>query len=270
MLTGHINEIIIIIVTYYRKYHICMNILCRLVRILVSCTIQYKNCLWWCILWSCIFVPLFPVAYEKKLRMLCLTHCGIDQLTIHPSGGIFCLGSGDATLIVDEGTVKMETIVRYAVILHGPFVYSAGYKPASVVVYLNLEGANLLKPLKLTLKHWCKPVEVSGALKLLRAPHTTGEMENFRYIFHEVQGVLLHNTATFTISEPQCLYCVEMEKESQASYNAIAFQKNLHEENLVMFRIQFMCDSLEWNAVSICTVLKSYWHSTVHVAAMFV
>ena len=108
------------------------------------------------------------------------------------------------------------------------------------------------------LNHWCKPAQVcsEAVLKLLRAPHTTGEMDNFRYIFHEVQSDTLHNTATFTISEPQCLYCVEMEKESQASYNAIAFQKNLPEDDLVKFRIQFMCNSLEWNTVSTCTVLK--------------
>ena len=191
------------------------------------------------------------IADERKLNWLCLIGFGIKQLTIHQRGGTYPLGNGDATLTVFEDTIKMETIVRYAVILHGPFVYSAGYKPASVVVYLNLEGANLLKPLKLTLKHWCKPVEVSGSLKLLRAPHTTGERENFRYIFHEVQGDSLHNTATFTISEPQCLYCVEMKEESQASYNAIAFQKNLPEDDLVKFRIQFMCDCLEWNAVSL-------------------
>ena len=204
-------------------------------------------------------VHLSSLAAEAQLKRLYLIPSGVDQLTIYTRQSRFRLGNGDATLIVDEGTVEMETVVRYAVILHGPFVYSAGYKPASVVVYLNLEGANLLKPLKLMLKHWCKPVEVSGeaVLKLLRAPHTTGEMENFRYIFNEVQGNFLHNTATFTISEPQCLYCVEMKAESQASYNAIAFQKNLPEDDLVQFRIQLMCNSLEWNMVSSCTVLKT-------------
>ena len=192
-------------------------------------------------------------ADEGNLNRLCLIGFGIKQLTIHQRGGTYPLGSGDATLKVFKDTVEMETVVRYAVILHGPFVYSAGYKPASVVVYLNLEGANLQKPLKLMLNHWCKPVKSNSkaTLKLLQAPHTAGEMENFRYIFHEVQGISLHNTATFTISEPQCLYCVVMRKGSQASYNAIAFQKNLPEDNLVKFRIQFMCDCLEWNAVSL-------------------
>ena len=193
------------------------------------------------------------IADEIKLNWLCLIGFGIKQLTIHQRGGTYPLGNGDATLIVEEGTVEMKTIVHYAVILNGPFVYSAGYKPASVVVYLNLEGANLLKPLKLMIKHWCKPVEGNseGVLKLLRAPHTTGEMENYCYIFNEVQGDSLHNTATFTISEPQCLYCVEMEEESQASYNAIAFQKYLPEDDLIKFRIQLMCDCLEWNVASL-------------------
>ena len=196
---------------------------------------------------------------EADLQRLCLIYSGIHQLTIHPIGGNFRLNTGDATLKVDEGTVEMETVVRYAVILHGPFVYSTGYKPASVVVYLNLEGSTLLKPVKLILKHWCKSVEVNGeaVLRLLRAPHTTGKMQDC-YIFHEVQGTSSSNSSTFTISEPQCLYGVEMENESQASYNAIAFQKNLRDKNLVKFRIQFMCDSLEWNTVNTCTYLKVY------------
>ena len=204
---------------------------------------------------SCAFLPC--IADEDKLRRLCFIHSGIKQQRICPKGGSFRLGSGDATLIVDEGALKSMAVIRYAVILHGPFVYSAGYKPASVAVYLNLEGANLQKPVKLILKHWCKSIEVNGedVLRQLRAPHTTGEMQDC-YIFHEVKGDTLHDTATFIISEPQCLYCVKMRNESQASYNAIAFQKNLPEDNLVKFRIQFMCNCLEWNVVSTCTASK--------------
>ena len=61
-----------------------------------------------------------------------------------------------------------------------------------------------------------------------------------------------------------------MKKKSQASYNAIAFQKNLPEGDLVNFRIQFMCNCLEWNAVSLTDYCNR--HSTVHVsvAAMFI
>ena len=186
------------------------------------------------------------------LERLCLIPSGIDQLTIHRRGGTYFLGSGDATLVAEMGTVVKDTVVRYAIILHGPFVYSAGYKPASVVVYLNLEGATLLKPVKLMLNHWCKNPDGEAVLRLLRAPHTTGEMQDC-YIFDEVQGVSSSSRSVFTISEPQCLYCVEMEKEAQARYNANAFQ--LNSRTLVKFKIQLMCDSLEWSEVSICTVL---------------
>ena len=258
-------------VLYIHTYCICIHVPLDEPTISVplsrdSYTIQSMGaCMNYVVAFLCLPVHPSSLAAEAQLKDLCLIPSGVDQLTIYTTRSDSPLGNGDATLIVDEGTVEMETVVHYAVILHGPFVYSAGFKPASVVVYLNLKGANLLKPVKLMLKHWCKPVEVSGALKLLRAPHTTGEMENFRYIFHEVQGVLLHNTATFTISEPQCLYCVEMKEESQASYNAIAFQKNLPEDgDVVKFRIQLMCDCLEWNAVSTCTVLKT----TVHLVLL--
>ena len=192
------------------------------------------------------------------LERLCLIPSGINQLTIHPRGGIFILGSGDATLVAEMGTVRKKTVVHYAVILHGPFVYSAGHKPASVVVYLNLERATLLKPVKLMLNHWCKNPDGEAALRLLRAPHAMGDVQDC-YIFDEVQGVSSFSRSIFTISEPQCLYCVEMEKEAQARYNAIAFQQNLFD--LVKFKIQLMCDSLEWNVVSTCTVLMVKLHS---------
>ena len=197
-------------------------------------------------------VHLSAAAAETGLERLCLIPSGIDQLTIHRRGGTFFLGNGDATLVAEMGTVVKDTVVRYAIILHGPFVYSVGYKPASVVVYLNLEGATLLKPVKLMLNHWCKNPDGEAVLRLLRAPHTTGEMQDC-YIFDEVQGVSSSSRSVFTISEPQCLYCVEMEKEAQARYNANAFQLNLLD--LVKFKIQLMCDSLEWSEVSICTVL---------------
>ena len=40
-------------------------------------------------------------------------------------------------------------------ILHGPFVFPAGYSPGSVVVYINMDRAILLKSVHLYLSHWC-------------------------------------------------------------------------------------------------------------------
>ena len=187
------------------------------------------------------------------LKKVCLIPSGINQLTIHPRGDAFILGNGDARLVAEMGAVGKETVVRYAVILHGPFVYSAGHKPASVVIYLHLDGATLLKPIKLVLNHWCKNPDGEAALRLLRGPHSMDKMQDC-YFFDEVQGISSSSRSVFTISEPQCLYCVETMMKTQARYNAIAFQMNLLDS--VKFKIQLMCDSLEWNAVSTCTVLK--------------
>ena len=169
---------------------------------------------------------------------------------IHPSGGTFILGSGDARLIVEEGTVEEETEVRYAVILHGPFVlHSPGFKLASVVVYLNLDGATLWKPVKLILRHWCKEFDDEATLSLVRAPHITCGIPEC-YVFDKVAGTSTPSESCFSISESQCLYCVEMKIDIRARYNAIAFLKNY--PGSLKFKIQLMCDSLEWNTVRCC------------------
>ena len=212
------------------------------------------------------------LADEKQLKSLGFPQSGIDQLTISTTRSNILLGSGDATLIVDEGTVEKDTVVRSAVFLHGPFVYLDGYKPASAVVYLNFERATPPKQIKLMLRHWWKRSKIIGetVLKLLRAPLTIGKRQNC-YTFHEVHGTSSADSATFPITEPQGLYCVGMKMESQAVYNAIAFQQDLSDKNMVKFKIQFMYDSLEWNKVSTCTALRGKRHSTLHVsvAAMF-
>ena len=191
---------------------------------------------------------------------MCYIRSGIAQLSIDQDGGRFKLGSGDAELIADMGAVAVRTDVRYAIILHGPFVYSACYKPASVVVYLNLEGATILKPIKLILRHWGKTTDVDAALRcqLLRAPHTLDKSLGY-YNFEEVEGTASSDHVVFSISEPQCLYCVQIEKETKARYNAAAFQMNLVDS--VMFRIQLMCDSLDWSTVSICVLFKNYFEA---------
>ena len=73
---------------------------------------------------------------EVLLKQLCYVATGIQQLHVGPGGGTFTLGRGDATLKVPPGALKIETSIHYAIILHGPFVISSGYKPGSVVVIL--------------------------------------------------------------------------------------------------------------------------------------
>ena len=189
---------------------------------------------------------------------------GIKQLLIGPDGGTFKLGSGDAKLEFPPGVVAEETSVKYAIILHGPFVFPAGYKPGSVIVYLNMEGATLKNPpVLLYLSYWSikEREDDQDSLKFLRASHALKEGQQ-EYAFEEQEAketdFTTHtNVGVLKIWEPKCLYCVEAKNEKVARYNAITFSQYIRSEQTLLFRIQLMCDSLEWNKV--CISLKYRW-----------
>ena len=191
---------------------------------------------------------------EVLLKELCYLATGIHQLPIGPDGGSITLGSSDASLEFPPGALKKETAVRCAIILHGPFVLPAGCKQGSVVVYINMDGATLVKPVCLNLSHWCSREEKGGnTLKFLRAPHVPGAGK--KYLFKELEegDFTTHpNVGILSIREPQCLYCVEMNDEELARYNALTFQRYEKSGFQVYFRIQLMCDSKEWNEVCVC------------------
>ena len=177
---------------------------------------------------------------------------GIKQLLISPDGGTFTLGSGDASLEFPPGAVVEETSVRYAVILHGPFVLPAGYKPGSVVIYLNMDGATLVKPVLLFLSHWCIREETDDeeTMMFIRAPHSL-ELGKKEYAFKELEDEADFTTRTnvgiLTIREPHCLLCVKTKREKIGRYRVTKFTRDI--PSALLFRIQFMCDSLEWNKV---------------------
>ena len=177
---------------------------------------------------------------------------GIKQLLVPADGGRFTLGSGDASLEFPPGTVVKETSVRYAIILHGPFVFPAGCKPGSVVIYLNMEGATLLKPVLLYLSHWCIKEEGDDGdtLKFVSASHTLKAGQQ-TYVFEEEDDAdfTRTNVGALSIRDPHCLFCVETKREKIAMYSAIAFSHYIPSEETLLFRIQLVCDSLDWNEV---------------------
>ena len=151
------------------------------------------------------------------------------------------------------GAVTKETAIRYAIILNGPFAITDGYRLCSVVVYLNMDGATLVKPVYLVLSHWCIREEGDDEriLKFIRASHTL-EAGQLQYLFEEQERgdfVTHTNRGILSISEPQCLFCVATSIETVARYNAITFTRYIPHEETQLFRIQIMCDSLEWNKV---------------------
>ena len=183
---------------------------------------------------------------------------GIKQLLITPKGGNFTLGRGDASLEFPPGAVEKEIRVRYAIILHGPFVFHAGYKPGSVIVYINMGKITLTKPVCLYLSHWCTRQEGNSGntLNFASAPHTVeGKQQNYTFDKQEEDADFTSraNVGVLTIQEPHCLFCVATTSETIAMYSAIAFSRYIPSESTLLFRIQLMCDSLEWNEVRTCT-----------------
>ena len=206
---------------------------------------------------------LYSIVDEDLLQQLCYMGTGVKQLLISPDGDTFKLGSGDASLVFSPGAVKKETFIRYAIILHGPFVLPVGYKPGSVGVYLNMDGITLVKPIQLFLCHWCiKQEEDDATLKFIRAPHTL-EVGVKEYTYEELEEeadfTSYPNVGVLTIREPRCLYCVETNVETIAKYSAITLTRNVPSDATLFFRIQLMCDSREWSTVrSICHILPFY------------
>ena len=195
-----------------------------------------------------------PTGDEVLLLQHCYVAAGIKELTITPDGGTFTLGIGDASLEFPPGTVAENISVRYAIILNGPFLLPAGSKLGSVVVYINMNGSKLAKPVILTLSHWCirKEGDDKGTLNFLRAPHTLkGEQQKFVFeVVEEGADLTSHtNVGTLTIREPQCLYCVNTGKENTARYSAITFSQLSPSDDTLVFRIQLSCASVEWNEV---------------------
>ena len=188
---------------------------------------------------------------EVVLEKLCYMATEIKQLLISPDGGTFTLGNGDASLKFPPGAVERNIHVRYAIILHGPFVFPAGFKPGSVVVYINMDGATLVKPVQLFLSHWCIREETDDkeTMKFVRAPHSL-ESGKKEYAFEEVEEEADFTTRTnvgvLTIPEPHCLYCVQAKGAKVARYCAMTFTRYIPSEDTLVFRIQLSCDSLDW------------------------
>ena len=193
----------------------------------------------------------FPTGDEVVLEQLCYMATGIKQLLISPDGGTFTLGNGDASLEFPPRAVEKNIHIRYAIILHGPFEFPAGFKPVSVVVYINMDGATLMKPVQLFLSHWCIREETDDAktMKFIRAPHSL-ESRKKEYAFEEVEeeaNFNIHsNMGVLTIKGPHCLYCVEAKGAKNARYCAMTFTRYILSEETLLFRIQLLCDSSEW------------------------
>ena len=198
------------------------------------------------------FLCIFSAA-EAALQELCYTASGIKQIIVTCEGGRFPLGSGDATLEVPPGAVRQQTLIHYAIIFHGPFVFPTEYKPASVVVYLNLDGATLVHPVLLHLSDWCVTDDMDveklqDKLMFVRATHVM--QEDQKYYFSALAKEDTLNSGTLQIRKPQCLYS-KVHKEGldglKEWYQVTPFLKE--EKDCFRCRILFTWFSPSWREV---------------------
>lgn len=186
------------------------------------------------------------------MEELCYAPFGIKELTVTPDGGIFPLGSNDASLEVPQGAVMKMTAIHYAIILNGPFVLPTGYRAVSVVVYLNLSRATLLQPIFLILSDWCKKTGNPEHCRLtfFRAPHEVeGEKKQFQFI--QLCNADQQNADKLRITESKTFY-VKLLKEGYGVrdlYCMMPIQKE--DENWLSVRILFFFSCDTWKEVSL-------------------
>lgn len=147
-----------------------------------------------------------------------------------------------------------ETAVRYAIILDGPFEFPPGYRLASVVVYLNLGTAVLVKPIYLSLADWCekKAHMDSEELMFMRAPHVLkeGKERNYQFSMHAMRNTDVLNIDVIQIGESKCLYAKLFQEGRGRQEWFCASPLHKIEDKSLLVRILFTWLSHTWIKVS--------------------
>lgn len=164
------------------------------------------------------------------------------------------MGTEDASLEFPPGAVATETAVRYAIILDGPFEFPPSYRLASVVVYLNLGTAVLVKPIYLSLADWCerKAHMDSEELMFMRAPHVLKEGKERKYQFseHAMQNTDVMSVDVLQIGESQCLYAKLLQDGRGVKEWFCASPLHKIEDRFLRVRVLFTWLSDTWIKVS--------------------
>lgn len=191
---------------------------------------------------------------ESVIEELCYAPFGIKEHTVTPDGGIFSLGSSDASLEVPQGAVMKKTLIRYAIILDGPFELQSGYRRVSVVVYLNLNRATLLQPVFLNLSDWCEKRDIKEPygqyLQFFRASHEIKGVKK-EYEFSPLPNADHQSEDVLRINEPKCYYMKVLREGRRVHelYCAVPIQKLEITANRLLIRILFIWNSDSWRQV---------------------
>ena len=176
---------------------------------------------------SCMLTHTSSVPYIADHVADLLQHCwfpfGIDQVELSPAGGIYHLGSSDASLEVPQGAIDEKLIVQFGIALHGPFIIPKGYSHASVSVYLFFgDTAALSKPVILHLSHWC----LGNKLKFAQSTHLLNS--DMMYIFDVMESGVFQeqkHCGSLQIKQPQTIYTILMEEGEQTACYAMLLER---------------------------------------------
>lgn len=164
-----------------------------------------------------------------------LQHCwfpfGIQQVELSPTGGIYQLGSSDASLEVPHGAIDGKITIQFGIALHGPFAVPSGYYQTSVSVYLFFgDAATLNKPVTLYLSHWC----LGRKLKFAKSSHLFQEGD-MTYKFDVMESGVFHEQkriGSLQIEQPHTIYTILMEEGEQAlCYTLLLEDRPLKKDN---------------------------------------
>ena len=170
------------------------------------------------------------VPHEEDLERLCWIPFGLQTLEVGLGGGTFPLqpkteGCDDGDLIrleVPGSSLRLDVgkklLVRYGILVDGPFSLEDSYKLASMVVYIYFDPTHTTKPLNLRLPHWSSG---EGELFVAMAPHKVDGKNEFKFQFEK--GLQpSKKTRVIPINGHSSLFAQAIEEGSSKMFYAIS------------------------------------------------
>ena len=197
------------------------------------------------------------VSFEAVLSKKCWLPFGYGSITVDRRGGTYDLCSDGLTkLTVPRNAVRGETaVIRYAIIVTGPFQLPPSYKLGSFVVYLYYTPEEITTSVTLSLPTWYGGDVVPGepppdGLSFAVAPHTLG-LQDTQYTFQLLDGGKFRDSRVndVSIDGHSSLYATVFQEGAKSSYLAthLIVKKDAEEST---HRIYVTYSSPTWSKVS--------------------
>ena len=174
----------------------------------------------------------------------------------------FTLGpgqEGSAMLLVPSGAIAegQDLLLKYAVLLDGPFSIPEDYGIVSPVLYINYDASLVKKPLELHLNDWYAGKDCQKTMSFLKAPHVANEDGLFPFTMHS-HGTF-SNDELIALLEPEqdlCLICKAVKYTAQSDFPTdclLHLLQKTTDANTVNFRLYVTFANSAW--IKVCMVL---------------